>query len=81
VFGLDPELLDFLPKPTVAMVLLYPTTVKRRDTENVTAVKPDDEPGVFFMSQTIFNACGMIALIHAVVNSPIKITKDRLCER
>lgn len=65
VIGLDPELLSFLPQPIVAIILLYPfdkdPSSKERGLETV-------PPDVYYLKQTISNACGTIALIHSIGN-------------
>lgn len=73
VLGFDPELLDMVPKPVSALLLLYP----------VDGVKNADDGGdpasisqVFYMKQTIANACATIALIHAIGNSSEVTFKD-----
>ncbi|XP_074621410.1 ubiquitin carboxyl-terminal hydrolase isozyme L3-like isoform X2 [Acropora palmata] len=74
VFGLDPELLAILPQPTCALLLLFPTSDKYRDfkkeqEEKVLKDGQEVSPNVFFMKQTIGNACGTIAIIHAIANN------------
>lgn len=75
VYSLDePSLLDFLPRPAVALLLVFPVTntyEKFRREED--GPKPEydgsgpDEPVIWF-KQTIRNACGLIGLLHAVSN-------------
>jgi ubiquitin carboxyl-terminal hydrolase L3 len=70
VFGFDRELLDMLPRPVAALILLT-VDVSRPD-----LVHGDtDKPSVSFLTQIIFNACGTIALIHAVAYSQIEVDK------
>lgn len=96
VIGLDPELLDWIPKPVKAFILLFPISEsvsfsrfilfffwawylplfpqyeKHRSDEdsrlkaNPPADLPDD---LFYMKQTIHNACGTIALVHSIANN------------
>lgn len=70
----DPDLLAFLPRPVYALVLVFPTTegYEKRIAEEETKVKPyngagEDEAVVFF-KQTINNACGLYAILHAICN-------------
>lgn len=65
VIGFDDELLQFLPQPVVALILLYPVSKVQCDGDGLETVPGD----VYFMKQTIGNACGTIALLHAVGNS------------
>jgi len=74
VYGLDPELLSMVPKPVCAVLLLFPVTEKyesfRLDEEKkILSEGQQVSPDVYFMRQTIGNACGTIGLIHAVANN------------
>ncbi|KAK0081653.1 hypothetical protein PV325_011815 [Microctonus aethiopoides] len=74
VYGLDPDVLAIVPKPTLALILLYPHSKKAQDytSELVEKIKKDGQkisPNVFHMEQTVSNACGTIALIHAIANN------------
>ena len=62
VFGTDDELLAMVPQPVGALLLVYPVRGKEESAG-------DDNPNVFFMKQTIENACGTVGLIHALGNS------------
>jgi len=72
VYGLDSELLAMVPQPCLALLLLFPLNdkfenyIRQQESEN-----KDQEisPSVYFIKQTIGNACGTIALIHAVANN------------
>ncbi|XP_053970963.1 ubiquitin carboxyl-terminal hydrolase [Hylaeus volcanicus] len=77
VYGLEPDLLALVPKPVLAVILLYPLSKKDDKLEDVEEdVKESDkvpsepkDPDVFHMKQCIHNACGTIALIHSVANN------------
>ncbi|PPQ95420.1 hypothetical protein CVT26_008441 [Gymnopilus dilepis] len=80
IYGLDDELLAFVPQPVKAVVLLFPI-----DPEGEALRKAEDEkiakegqPGVdntiFFVKQTISNACGTIGLIHALANAGVTLS-------
>lgn len=85
VFGFDEELLALVPKPVIAVLLLFPITDKyeefctAKDDELQTKAKASGEAdatnsnSVYFIKQTIGNACGTIALIHAIGNTLDKI--------
>lgn len=75
VFSLtEPELLEFLPRPAYALLLVFPVTETyekfRREEDQAkqdyTASGPQ-EPVVWF-KQTIRNACGLIGLLHSITN-------------
>jgi len=67
VIGLDEELLAFVPQPCAAMILLFPIKSAVGDGSG------DANPNVFFMKQTIGNACGTVALLHSIVNNTKQI--------
>ena len=72
VFGLDPELLLMLPQPCLAVMLLFPVTEKyhefsREQEEAMRGVEISDK--LYYMKQTISNACGTVALMHSVINN------------
>ena len=71
VFGLDDDLLCMVPQPCGAVLLLYPLTEKAKGTD-IGEVKANDN--IYFMKQTIGNACGTIGLIHALLNNTDNIT-------
>lgn len=79
VYGLDQELLAMVPQPVIALLLLFPIT---KDSE---AVKEAEDArlkeqgcglpeGVYFMKQTIGNACGTIGALHAIANTQDKVS-------
>ncbi len=70
----DPDLLAFVPRPAHALLLVLPVTATyeqfRHDEDKD---KPEytgsgDEEEVLWYKQTIGNACGLIALLHAASN-------------
>jgi len=64
VIGFDEELLAFIPQPVAAVILLYPSSVHNPDEEG----DASKVSSVYFMTQTIHNACGTIALLHSLGN-------------
>ncbi|XP_077783898.1 ubiquitin carboxyl-terminal hydrolase isozyme L3 isoform X1 [Podarcis muralis] len=78
VYGMEPELLSMVPRPVCAILLLFPVTEKYETfrTEEEAKIKAQGQevkPSVYFMKQTISNACGTIGLIHAIANNRDKI--------
>ncbi|KAJ3037374.1 Ubiquitin carboxyl-terminal hydrolase isozyme L3 [Rhizophlyctis rosea] len=74
VWGLEPDLLQFIPRPVAAVVFLFPVTEKyeeyRKNEEQ--RIKKDGQkvsPELYFVRQTIGNACGTIGLLHALANN------------
>lgn len=79
VYGLDPEMLAFVPKPCVGVI----AAVDRKEAKK----RGDGKPGnmetqaSYFMKQTgsLDNACGVIAGIHSIFNNPaVAITPDSI---
>lgn len=73
VYGLDVELLSMVPRPVCAVLLLFPITEKyeafKKEEEDRLKGKQDISSDVYFIKQTIGNACGTIGIIHAVANN------------
>ncbi|XP_009610908.1 ubiquitin carboxyl-terminal hydrolase 3-like isoform X1 [Nicotiana tabacum] len=86
VYGLDEELLEMVPKPVLAVLFLYPLTSQseeERIQENSKTKVQDPSSTVYFMKQTVGNACGTIGLLHAIGNitSQIKLTEESFLDR
>ncbi|KAB0372773.1 hypothetical protein FD755_015526 [Muntiacus reevesi] len=78
VYGMDPELLSMVPRPVCAVLLLFPITEKyevfrTEEEEKIKSRGQDVTSSVYFMKQTISNACGTIGLIHAIANNKDKM--------
>lgn len=72
--GLEPDLLSFLPQPVIALLLLFPITEnyeRHRSLEAEVLKRKEQEisANVFFIHQTISNACGTIGLLHSLANN------------
>lgn len=85
IYGLDPELLAFVPQPTQAVVLLFPGDKGIREF-GAEQHKKIEESGqtvseeLFYLKQinTIGNACGTIACIHALANCSFELDDSPL---
>ncbi|KAH0643017.1 ubiquitin carboxyl-terminal hydrolase isozyme L3-like isoform X1 [Solanum tuberosum] len=79
VYGLDEELLGMVPKPVLAVLFLYPLTsqseAERVQQDGETKVQ-DPTSTIYFMKQTVGNACGTIGLLHAIGNITSEIKLD-----
>nr|CAD7406823.1 unnamed protein product [Timema cristinae] len=77
VYGLDADILAVVPRPVLAVLLLFPWSVKFTDfnatKEDGTEKDQTVSDKVYFLKQVISNACGTIALIHSVANNTDKI--------
>ncbi|KAH0941200.1 hypothetical protein HID58_000837 [Brassica napus] len=86
VFGFDDELLEMVPKPVLAVLFLYPIT-KKSEEERIEQDKEIKEKvhsdKVYFMKQTVGNACGTIGLLHAIGNitSEIKLSEGSFLDK
>lgn len=74
IFGFEPDLLEMVPKPVKAVLLLFPVSRQSEDFRIAQVRKIEEHgqelpPGVWFTTQTIGNACGTIGLLHAVGNN------------
>jgi len=75
IWGFDDELLAFVPQPVIACVLLFPSCKEITDFKAKQAQKIKENPqhldNLFYITQhdDIGNACGTIALIHALANT------------
>ncbi|XVF52554.1 hypothetical protein PTKIN_Ptkin05aG0027900 [Pterospermum kingtungense] len=74
VYGLDDELLAIVPQPVLAVLFLYPITSQSEE-ERLQQDKEERDVSskVYFMKQTVGNACGTIGLLHSVGNIPSEI--------
>jgi len=78
VYGLDPDLLAVVPRPVLALLLLFPTSEKYEQHRAAQEAEIKEKgqkvsPNVFYMKQLVQNACGTVALIHSVANNTDKI--------
>lgn len=71
VFGLDDELLEMIPKPLIALLLLYPITTENEAFGSTGSFLQPKEGGnsYFYTKQTVGNACGTIGILHALLNN------------
>lgn len=74
VFGFDEELLNFIPQPVLAVMLCYPITnenekKRKEETEEIEKNGQQISKDIYYMDQTIGNACGTIGIIHSILNN------------
>jgi ubiquitin carboxyl-terminal hydrolase L3 len=76
IYGTDPELLAMVPGPVHAVLLLFPISPQTEAARAEQAERDGGEArvpaGCVYLRQTIGNACGTIAMLHAVANSPVR---------
>ncbi|CDK24487.1 unnamed protein product [Kuraishia capsulata CBS 1993] len=67
----DIEVLEFLPQPIYAFVLLFPITDSfEQFRQQEAASTPESDGGVVWLKQSVKNACGLYALLHVLLNVP-----------
>lgn len=73
VWGFESDLLQLLPRPICAVLLLYPLSDK---SESEVLGQEEHESGLYFIKQTVGNACGTIGIIHALCNNSNRLGFD-----
>lgn len=77
VYGLDDDLLELVPQPVKAVILLFPIRDKLEELRLAEEVQFKEkgqvpiDPTVLWIKQTIRNACGTIGLLHALTNAQV----------
>lgn len=70
----DADLLALVPRPTLALILVFPTSsdyeteIADKDKDAIQYVKSGENEDVVWYKQTINNACGLYGILHAVSN-------------
>ena len=74
IFSLDPDMLSLVTRPVLALILVFPTS-ETYEKEKIAeeSLKQDYEGSgeandCIWFKQTINNACGFYAILHAVCN-------------
>ncbi|KAE9407840.1 cysteine proteinase [Gymnopus androsaceus JB14] len=79
LYGLDAEFLATIPRPVKAVILVFPWTEARyRRAEEDEQIAREGNPvdsSVFWMKQTIHNACGAMAIIHSLANADVTLVE------
>lgn len=80
-FGLDDDLLAFLPSPVLAVVLLFP--FDQEALRRGRRPQGKELPNCFWMEQHVGNACGTVAVVHALCSArdQLNMSPDSLVER
>jgi len=83
IYGLDDELLAMVPQPVKAVILLFPLKgdfKEKRDARYAQKLQEVGQghvdPTVIWIKQTIGNACGTMAMLHALANSPVEFEPE-----
>ncbi|KAL4640351.1 ubiquitin carboxyl-terminal hydrolase isozyme L1 [Arapaima gigas] len=80
VLGLEDESLSGVPRPSGAVMLLFPLTqqheaFRKKQTAEMGSNSKED-PKVYFIKQTVVNSCGTVGLLHAVANNKSSLEFD-----
>ncbi|KAJ3104165.1 ATP-binding cassette sub- A member 1 [Phlyctochytrium bullatum] len=72
-------MLAFVPRPVIAILLLFPVTDKyeafrKEQEERLKNGGNVVSPSVYFLRQTISNACGTIGILHSLANNTGRLT-------
>ena len=76
VFSTEPWALDMVPQPVSAVLVLFPMTEKvlcKRKQLHEGSIDSTEDSGVWYIKQRIRNACGTIAVLHGLANTPESI--------
>lgn len=68
VYGLDEELLQFVPRPVRAILLVFPISKRYEQYREQADKSQTSDSTANWSAQTISNSCGTMALIHALAN-------------
>ncbi|KAL7330253.1 ubiquitinyl hydrolase 1 [Mucor circinelloides] len=85
IFGFDDDTLAAIPRPTAAIIFLFPGSpayndFREKDEARLALNKQTISENVIHFKQTITNACGMMALLHSLSNNS-QINGDGLFKR
>ena len=72
VWGLDSDMLGFVPQPVVALILLFPSKPRDDKTRRVEVADHHLSSKVYYLTQLqghLDNACGTIAMLHSIMNN------------
>lgn len=68
--SLDDETLDFIQRPILALILILPSCPAYEQRTIQGQITANCNEKVVWLKQTINNACGLYAILHAVCNLP-----------
>lgn len=74
----EPDLLGMIPRPVLALVIVFPTPsdyedrLARENESTPAAWSNGNDADVVWFKQTINNACGLYGILHAITNGPAR---------
>ena len=79
--------LDMIPQPVLGVLMLFPIKeaselASKEQTEKIKQQGQIVSPNIYFMKQTVGNACGTVGLLHTIINAKenLSIQKDSYIE-
>lgn len=88
VFSTEDWALGMVPRPVVAVLMLFPIKPESEEYRKNEQSRIENEgqvvsPDVYYMKQTVGNACGTVGILHAIGNarSIVKIKDDSYLSR
>ncbi|XP_053659946.1 ubiquitin carboxyl-terminal hydrolase-like [Anopheles marshallii] len=87
IYGIDDEILDMVPKPVKSLIFLFPCSkaheeFRAKESEELHNKGVEHPKSLFYTRQFVRNACGTIAVIHAILNnSDIEIEQDSVLQK
>jgi hypothetical protein len=86
VYGTDDDLLGMVPQPVLAVMLLFPISgaseAQKQEEEKLIQTNGQAvSNNVYFIKQTVGNACGTIGLIHCISNVRQQLRFGTACYR
>lgn len=74
IYGVDPDLLAMVPSPVYAVISCYPISEaaekhRAEEAKRIEEKGQSDSKAVWYTKQTVGNACGTVALLHAILNN------------
>lgn len=81
IIGFEDDLLALVPQPVSAVLLIFPITDEHEEHRQKQLAEaahnaPDYSQAIYFLKQTVGNACGSIAVIHSIANNLEKFQLD-----
>lgn len=74
VYGLESDALAWVPRPVLAVILLFPCSDKyykfvEEQSKSIKEKGQEVSKNVYFFKQSLSNVCGTVALIHSIANN------------
>ncbi|XP_073977287.1 ubiquitin carboxyl-terminal hydrolase [Rhodnius prolixus] len=78
VLSLDKDMLGLIPTPTLALILLFPSSekyekLKQEQEAKILEKGQNVSSKVYYLKQKVSNSCGSVALVHSVANNQDEI--------